>query len=223
MEKRLLALSAIALMSLPLAANAETQGQWYVSGAAGLSIATDSDFTWPELSTIGAPTSGEFDLDNGITFAAAVGAKVNQNIRTEVELSYRKADVDSLSLDGVGDIEVLAADLGVPFDIGGSVRTWAVMLNGYYDFMPESRFHPYLTAGIGAAHHKGTLTAFGESDSETDIVFAYQIGAGASYDLTSQTALFGGYKYLGTSDADFGGVDTEYDAHEIRAGLRFSF
>lgn len=223
MEKPLLALSALALMALSIPAHAETQGQWYVSGAAGWSIVPDSDFTWSELSTIGSPTTGEFALDNGANFAAAVGAKVNQNLRTEVEVSYRKANIDSVSLDGVGDVETFLAGLGVPVDIGGNVKTWALLLNGYYDFMPESRFHPYLSAGIGLARHNAKLSIGGVSDSASDTKFAYQAGAGASYDLTSQTALFGGYRYLGSSDPNFDGVDAEYDAHEIRVGLRFSF
>lgn len=223
MKQPLLTLSALAFMALPTAVHAETNGNWYVSGAAGWSIVPDSDFTDSSLADIGSPTSGKFELDNAVNFAAAVGAKVNRNLRAEVEVSYRKSGIDTVSLDGVGDLETLAAGLGVPFNIGGSVKTWTLMLNGYYDFMPESRFHPYLSAGLGAAHHKGTLTVLGESTSETDITFAYQAGAGVSYDLTPQTALFGGYRYLGSSDPDFDTTKAEYAAHEIRAGLRFTF
>lgn len=66
------------------------------------------------------------------------------------------------------------------------------------------------------ARHKGDVDAvagLGTPGADaSDTVFAYQAGAGASYDLGNNVALFGGYRYLGTSDADFDGIETDYSS-----------
>lgn len=107
--------------------------------------------------------------------------------------------------------------------MGGDVTTTAILINGYYDFMPENKFSLYLSGGIGLARHDGELRFGGVSSSDDDTVFVYQIGAGASYDIARRTVLFGGYHYLGSSDPDFDGTEAEYGAHEVRVGIRYEF
>lgn len=217
-------LIALAGVALATPAQAETLSNWYVSGAVGLTSTNDADFDWPDLAAIpGSPTTGDFELDNTVHFAGALGASLTDHIRTELELSYRKADIDQTNLDGIGDVEAFLAGAGVPTGISGEVKTWGLLANVYYDFMPEQKFSPYVSGGLGAARHSGELTIGNVTDDASDTVFAYQLGAGASYDIAENTALFGGYRYFGTSDADFDGLEADYDAHELRIGIRYGF
>ncbi|MEM1021658.1 MAG: P44/Msp2 family outer membrane protein, partial [Pseudomonadota bacterium] len=112
----------------------------------------------------------------------------------------------------------------------GDVSTVFVMANAYYDFRNSSDFTPYLGAGIGIG-----FVDVDYSPSATPIIqdnataFAYQVMAGATYDVSASTGLFLGYRFRGTSDvsveadlfsADF---DIENTASIIEAGLRFAF
>ena len=97
----------------------------------------------------------------------------------------------------------------------------------YYDFATDKKISPYLSLGAGFARHNAELNSLAgisvtEID-ESDTVFAFQIGAGASYDISEKTALFAGYRYLGSADPDFDTLEAEYDAHELRVGLRYTF
>lgn len=210
MNRLLLTTALVAGTLLSVPAEASTRLPLYLSLGAGVTSTRDS--SWDD--DVG--DSGKIGIDNAANFSAAVGTSVTPNIRTEFEVSYRNADLSDISLDGVGSA---SAD--------GSVKTWAFLVNGYYDFMAGQKFSPYLSAGVGAAHHKGELTAVGGLGTPgadgSDTVFAYQVGAGASYAVTPRTSLWGGYRYLGSSDADFDGVNAEYHANEFRGGVRFNF
>jgi opacity protein-like surface antigen len=210
--KKLLMLAGALIISTP--ALAETNSDtippwWYLSIGAGVTHTSDADWS-------GFGLSGDIGIDRAANLSGAVGARVWESVRTELEVSYRKADLSDISLDGAGSA-----------DAEGDVKTWAALINAYYDFLPAQDFSPYVSLGLGAARHHGELDAIGglgtPGTDGSDTVFAYQIGAGASYSLTEKTALWGGYRFLGTSDPDFDGVSAEYDAHELRLGLRFNF
>lgn len=89
--------------------------------------------------------------------------------------------------------------------------------------MAGEPFRPYVSAGLGVARHDGELSAAGISSSDKDTVFAYQVGAGLGYDVTDNVNIFGGYRYLGSSDATLDTLEAEYDAHELRVGVRYAF
>jgi len=194
---------ALAGLSLTTSAYAADTDKWYVSGAVGITNTSDADFT---------DGTGDVSFDNDINFSGAVGMRVNDNIRTELELSYRKADMDSVTINGVG-----AASLG------GDLKTTSLLANAYYDFTLENKFSPYVSAGIGMAHHNASLNSIAgigfQEINDSDNVFAYQLGAGVSYDIADKTALFAGYRYFASSDA----FDAEYAAQEVRVGVRYSF
>lgn len=198
-------LVAFAALSTITPAQAEEANNWYFSGALGLTITQDADYE-------ASPLTGDFELDNALNISVALGRQITDHILGELELSHRKADMDSLTVDGVGSAEV-----------GGDLTTTALMLNGYVDLMPEKSFTPYLSAGLGIARHDSEVSGGGITVSGDDTVFAYQLGAGVNYDMASRTELFGGYRYFGTSDADFDTLEAEYGAHELRVGVRYKF
>lgn len=206
MKKLLLTASLVAL-SVPAFAAMPA----YLSLGIGLTNTMDSD--WDDGSF---GDKGSIGIDNTANFSAAIGTSFFQNTRTELEVSYRKADLSDISLNGVGSAS-----------LNGELKTWSFLVNGYYDFPLKSKISPYLSVGIGAAHHSATIDAIGglgtPGTNSSDTVFAYQIGLGANYALTNKASLWGGYRYLGSSAPNFGGLSAEYHANELRAGVRFNF
>ena len=91
-------------------------------------------------------------------------------------------------------------------------------------------FTPYVGAGLGVGFVNVDYAPSGVgivNDDET--VFAYQLVAGASYDLSDRTALFVQYRYRATEDVETkvdlfpASLDVENRASVIEAGLRFNF
>jgi len=86
---------------------------------------------------------------------------------------------------------------------------------------------PYAGVGIGFAHHDIS----GDDSGDDDTTFAWALMAGVDIDLRDRWKLDIGYRYLNMGDVEFldektGGKDfiiEDYDAHEIRVGLRYSF
>jgi opacity protein-like surface antigen len=64
-------------------------------------------------------------------------------------------------------------------------------------------------------------SAPGAAVDESDTVFAYQLAGGVAYDLSDKFALTLDYHYLDT--AEFEDIEADYSAHEVRAGVRYSF
>lgn len=214
--KRFIMILALAAMG-STAAHAEQFKGVYLSASLGHTTIQDSGFTDSSLANVGLPTSGEFELDRAISFAGALGTRLTPHFMAEVEVSYRNADIDTASLDGIGDLE----DFGL--SVGGEMKTWALLVNGYYDVLPDQQISPYVSLGGGFARHSGELTIDNVSADESDTVFAYQVGAGVNIDLGSGVGLFGGYRYFGSADPSFDTLDAEYQAHEIRVGMRHTF
>lgn len=181
----------------------------YLSIGAGLTHVQDSNWNAEGIA------GGTVNLDNNANVSAAIGTSPFPNVRTEFEVSYRKNNLSGGSVNGVGSGPA-----------SGDAETWGFLLNGYYDFLPGQKLRPYLSAGVGAAYDKGKLTnidGLAVNASGSDTVFAYQVGLGASYQIMPQTALWAGYRFLGSDKPDFDGLKASYNADEFRAGIRFNF
>ena len=174
----------------------------YISGNLGAVILNDSDLD-------DGVDTGEFSYDTGFGFVAALGTSLQDDIRVEAELGYRKNDLDEIKVDGLGS-----------GDIDGDVTTVSLMGNAYYDFSTESSFSPYIGAGLGYANIEGDLDDFGDED---DNVFAYQLILGGSFPSSETLSVDLQYRYFATEDPEFDGLDSEYSSHNILIGLRNSF
>lgn len=204
--KKLLLTTALTTLAIPAFANpVKMPSNYYVSLGAGLTATNDSDFDI-------AGVSGNIGIDNAANFSAAIGTSLTKNIRTEFEISYRDPDLNDIHINGGGSAS-----------LNGDIQTWAYLLNGYYDFNPINKFSPYLSLGIGAATHKGSISGGGITESSTDTVFAYQAGLGVNYALSPKTDLWIGYRYLGSTKPDFDGLKANYNANEFRGGIKFNF
>ncbi|MBX9633634.1 MAG: OmpA family protein [Magnetospirillum sp.] len=129
---------------------------------------------------------------------------------------------------GLGQVGYDFGGPKVEFEVGyrsnDSIKSWSTMVNGIYQFMPQSSFHPFLGAGIGWAWLDGDFT--GAASNNSDNQFAYQGIAGVAYDINSNVALKAQYRYFATLDTDLGPTansSADYRNHSILVGFTYKF
>lgn len=182
---------------------------------------TDGTITPP-----GGNQSVDTEYDTGYNFGLGVGANITPSIRAEVELAYSESDADDIFFSGNGD----AAEVNV----GGGIQITTLFANGYYDFDTGGPITPYVGGGLGVAFVEQDLVyGPGVEVNDDDTVFAAQLIAGASYDLSETVALTGDVRYRRLFDiesnrraptgASTGVVSGDYDDVSVNVGLRFSF
>jgi opacity protein-like surface antigen len=194
----LAAASAAALVALPAAAQTTGPGQ------AG-------DNSWYVRGDAGATFDARIDgtngpkSDSGWTLDAGVGKSFGNGWRAEGQLLY----LDNSGKSGFGDTKLF----------GG-------FANGFYDFLPDSQWRPFLGAGVGIAQVKedGGPAAAPHGDKT---VFAYQLHAGVSHPFSDQLTGEVAYHYLGAPSVKFGSstqhVDGDFGASLVTVGLRYRF
>lgn len=205
----------------------------------GMSIAPGT--VWPSGSSVDWST----EFDSGVFLAGAFGYSYHSNWRGEIEVSYSEADVDTHTGVNVGGSSIGSADAAVlvtgatPLgmtvadlvaDGQGDITTWALSVNGYYDFpIQNSTFDVYVGAGIGLAEVKVEYSPSGIGiidDSEMGTLF--QAMFGASYEINDNMDLFGGYRYRTTGDVETNSIlfptslDIENDSHILEFGIRLT-
>lgn len=187
--------------------------RWYVSGSAGSVGFNDLNAT----DTDGF--SSQLALDDGRLVSGAVGARIADYFRGELEVSRRKNRVDDFSFNNI-DIS----------GVSGSTATTAILANLYVDFLPDHKFRPYISGGVGVSRIQtdiaGPTTIFtnGTVSNDTATVFAWQLGLGASLAITNNFELTGGYRFFATEDFDMDTVTVGgLQGHEIMVGARFNF
>jgi opacity protein-like surface antigen len=176
--------------------------EMYVSGNVGAVWVNDADID-------DGYDTGEIEFDTGFGMNAALGSSYGNGLRAEVEFAYQKSDMDKVSVDGYYGSA----------SIDGDITAIALMVNAFYDFMPNEKFTPFIGAGIGYANLEGD----DGYDSEDDNVFAYQAAAGVAFTLNQQLKFDLQYRFFATEDPSFGNLDAEYSTHNMMAGLRYSF
>lgn len=122
---------------------------------------------------------------------------------------------------------------GKGYDASGKLDVSSLFVNAYYDFHNETRFTPYLGAGIGMGFvsMKGddSHVSFGKHE-ETN--FAWNVGLGCAYQLVDGVAVDLGYRYVDLGEAKTGSTAAwgssnlktdEVTMHQFMLGARFSF
>jgi opacity protein-like surface antigen len=111
------------------------------------------------------------------------------------------------------------------------ITTIAAYLNGLFDFRLSDRFSLYAGAGIGAAWMDvGTMSdAVNDFDDEDGPFLSWQAKAGLMWQLSSNTGLTFGYRFINIddneidNDADNSSFDLETEQHVLELGLQFGF
>lgn len=184
---------------------------------------------------------------DGYILGAAVGGDLGwMGLRGEIELAYRHSKlgraVASASVTDTQDTIVFGTThVGGPLTFtstltgttsfasnSGSVRTFTLMANAWYDIDMGSNFTPYVGGGIGYADNEVKHgLAFNGSSGD----FAWQLGAGVNYKISDGTSIGLGYRYLDAGDVTVlmaprlgGNVPTQtYDItnHSVLVNLNF--
>jgi opacity protein-like surface antigen len=197
------AASAAALFALPAAAQGLTG--MYVQGNVGYSLAgqADAEFEF-DVGGVTGSDSGEIDLEGGFLASGAIGAATPVGLRVEGEAIYSANDLD---------------------EDGGSVKHWAVMANGIYDFAMGG-VTPYVGAGVG---YGNTSVEFDDLDGFEldDSGLAWQLRAGVTFGEAVMWDI--GYRYLNLADlessmddgTDSFSLEAEAAIHAVSVGVRF--
>ena len=199
-------LAAAIVAGVPALAPVAAQAQWYVGLDAGAQLLQDS-----KNSGVAGLKS---ESDTGWMTQGLVGYAFGP-WHVEGELSYRSSGISKVGgATGSGDTTALAP-----------------MVNGVYEFLPQSSWHPFVGVGVGGAYvDNGTVKKSGvNAYSGNDWQFAYQGFAGVGYDLTNNVELKAQYRYFSTLDYDSKAATTntklssEYHDHAIMVGLVYKF
>ncbi|AKH43255.1 Surface antigen [Croceibacterium atlanticum] len=253
MRKTALIASFVALAAPASAFAAEP----YVAISGGVALPGDSmnegafDVTvpaTPDWGAIPADTSLEWktEFDTGYAISGQIGMRYSNGLRTELDLSYTSADVDTHSglaaggavIDGV-DVAVLTRGApgaanptvgAVIADGQGRVKTLGAFVNGFYDFNVGGGISPFVGAGIGyqqvdvVFRPSGVLVA-----DDKDSGFAWQLMAGANVSVSESAEIFLQYTYRESFDrADIeltllpATLGVESGGSALAAGVRFS-
>ncbi|CUH85865.1 Outer membrane protein W [Thalassovita mediterranea] len=220
-------IGATLIASAALAAPASAQ-DWYGSAFLGYSYADDLDYS----GTIGAgPQTVETDLDESASFGITIGREFgsiggNASLRGEIELSYRSNDVTAVDFSGNG--------AGNEANPGGDISSTFLLANAIVDFDTGSAFTPYVGAGIGVGFIEQNVI-YGPTSNVTirgdDEAFTAQLIAGASYEISETTSLFGDVRYARsydvtgtrTSPAGVATVSDDLSSTSVNFGVRFKF
>ena len=252
--KLLASLCATALISAPAFAQ-----EWYVSGSVSYANQSDSDnsgttgaFTTGNLGdgttldvAAGTPYGGNTEFDNGSGFNAEAGARYGNGLRSGVEISYTKANVEThtgVTLGG-GSIDALdaASIAGSPTPLGasvaaivadgrGDITSTSVFANVYYDFNSASAWQPYVGAGIGLSDVNVKYNPSGVDvidGGETKL--AYQVKAGLTWRVNETWDVYGEYAYRATDDVELdndlfpGTLSIENQQNLLSIGARYRF
>ncbi|MGA9657909.1 MAG: OmpA family protein [Asticcacaulis sp.] len=259
MKLYLLAGAALAAMAVAGSASAEQANGWY--GALDLGYNTKSDYKARSsgLMPDGGPYVYDVSTDDDWAGFARLGYRYNPNWRVEFEGGYRPGDIQSAvgfprtyttetglkdtALCTVGVTRGASDPCGGP---SGSFEQTTVMVNLYYDFLPESQFHPFVGAGIGLDSIKAKM--FGQLSTNPsgllsnlsmvgkDTVPAYQLLAGMAWALSDRLSLDVTYRYLDAGKASFNaGIDPagtfaqpekfsgKFSDQTVTVGLRWAF
>jgi opacity protein-like surface antigen len=174
----------------------------YLSGNIGFGIR-------PDASGPGLPR----DLQNDPAFVinGAIGVELNPMIRVEGEIGLHNNTADLLPVS--------------PNEFTFSMVSF--MGNGYFDIPTNSPLRPYVGAGVGFALAGVEEERFGLTDTDSDLVGAFQLMAGVGFDISPRATLTFGYRYFTTSDPDFftafGPFEMDYTSHDFLFGARFRF
>ncbi len=201
------------MLALPLAVQAQPVTGVYFGAGAGVNFlqGTDVDLQGGAadfLRANGVRPSGKADFDTGFAGVLSIGYGYGNGFRIEAEGNFRTNDVDKLS--GYGGVGSLRSS--------GTVRSYGLMANTFYDVPVNWPVVPYVGVGAGyvwTEYDDVRATAANGANVRVDGddgQFAYQAILGLSLPISAVPglAITAEYRFLGT-------LQPEIDTH-IRSG-----
>ncbi len=213
---------------------------WYLRGDVGVGFDELSSFSSSDANA-GIP-GFSYDgsgLGRQAIFGGGAGYQFNNWFRADVTGEYRTPTKFWAYENYAGTTPACSTCIDA---YTGSVRTFDVLANGYFDIGTWYGFTPFVGAGIGAAFHSfegltdvGVQTGgFGQAPTSNTTQFAWALMAGVAYSFTPNWKLELSYRYL-----DMGNVASNsiictagctYEvqrfhiaSNDVRLGLRYVF
>jgi OOP family OmpA-OmpF porin len=169
---------------------------------------------------------GNLDFKTGYAVGLTSGHAYASGLRPEFELAYRSNRLSSASAPG--------GLFGGAGSASGREDAITTLINLWFDLDRQAGLfhvvHPYLGGGLGGAIvGLRSVTVNGTRwDDDADLVFAYQGGAGLSFDLPHNLKLSLDYRYVQTNRGSFRAgigngdpVDLRYRTQTAMLTLRF--
>lgn len=181
------------------------------------------------------PTSSRSIDDSGYAISFAFGRRHSRKLRSEIEVAFRSNDINRsgglFALDaGAVDASVAAVGDSNIQQRDGTVNATSLMKNFIIDFENDTRFTPYVGAGLGLSY---VDVEFGESSSadgeatfqDGQGLFSYQAIGGVATELNSFTDFIVEYRFLGTSEVEFEGLNQSlsYNTSTLFLGVKFEY
>jgi opacity protein-like surface antigen len=228
MKKRLIVFVALTMLIIPAMGSAMPPRPGpYVSGFLGVSLPVDTEVTSTQYGPGTKTFTDRVEFDPSISIGGSGGFDFGY-LRIEGELSYKNGEMSSIT-EKISQTRFANVD--------GRVGVSALMFNAFFDMRNPSPVIPYIGGGIGFAtlnlgdtYGTDTTTGYRERlyHSDTDTVFAYQVGAGLEIALTSMLSLDLGYRYFGTAKAQFNrnsstATEVKFESHNASVGFRVKF
>ena len=162
----------------PFVAGDSSDSGIYLAVAGGWTYADGDTFDVPS-----APASGEIFFQDGWVGSVAIGARITDHVRTELELAVHHNALDDEDIVGLGTI-----------DLDGEVNVYTGLAKVAYDF-GDGPLRPYVGAGIGIARFDVDINA-PVTGSDSSLALAGSLEAGVNYALTANAELFGDAQVL---------------------------
>lgn len=186
---------------LAINANAENKN-FYITGSGGYSnsIWATDDFN---------------DMGNAGVYGFAAGYQFNEKFRTDLGFEYR------------GNYTVKDDD-DVNNNIKAKLKSYSVMLTGYYDIMNYNGFTPFVGLGMGWAQNKTSSSVYYDYDdnqsfnltSSKENNFSWKFIAGAKYAINESIDVLAQYQfadmgYFRTKSGTYSYIDNEGDEVDL--------
>lgn len=218
------------------------------SGSFPNGFTTGAGTSIPAGTALGADTAVGWntEFDSGDAISLAWGLKFENNVR--IELAYSSQDNEVSTHSGVTVADTIAIDsedagvlitgsgnLGasvgaIVADGRGSIDASYFMVNGYLDFPTSTAFTPYIGAGVGYVDADIVYNPSAVSIVDTnDSGLAYQLAAGATFELNDAFDLFGQVRYLASDDFEVettlfpARLEIENESTNVEIGVRYKF
>ena len=137
--------------------------------------------------------------------------------RYEIETMYREADFDEFTNTTIA-----------PGGFGGSIESYTLMGNVYYDYYNSSNWTPYVGLGLGVAQQNFDSVTINTDDDDTVLAYQAMLGVAHAIDPYDNVDVGFGYRYFGTDEINVtsstgNNVSIDYGSHNFEAFIRIGF
>lgn len=225
MKRSFMVIILAIIMSLPYSVHAEGSGM-YLAPKFLMSIQNTGvvSRSWT-LAGSGVDEYSQFTLGGALALGMDLWQQQMIPLRLEVEVALR------------GNSEHSWTDNGIfTKDVKGTWNNSTLFANAFWDFRNDSPLTPYIGGGLGLAfNYTGYEITLKNGDTysmdDRFTNFAWNVGAGFSYDVNDFLAVDASYRFVGLGynevSTTVGGVRTKIENepynNEFMVGLRLNF